>query len=94
MATQNDLGFTEMRGQRFDIVCATLVRVLRKVMRRVLLLLSVIQHITSATDCTYRTAIAQTVRGYDPQARIHEHWDLVAPSHRDIGEAMDLEVVS
>lgn len=46
MATQDDLRFTEMRGQRFDIICAALVRVLRKVIRCVLVLLSVIQHIT------------------------------------------------
>lgn len=36
------------------------------------------------------SSVSEAVGSYYPQAHVYEHGDLVSPSHREIGEAMDL----
>lgn len=39
----------------------------------------------------HRSAVAEAVWCDDSQPHVYEHRDLVAPSHGDVWEAMDLE---
>jgi hypothetical protein len=39
---------------------------------------------------TYRPSVTHAVGRHDAEAHLQEHGDLIAPSHRDVGEAMDL----
>ena len=55
------------------------------------LLCSVHHHPIGEIDSTtYRPSIPHAIRCHDPQTHLQEHGDLVAPSHGDVWEAMDL----
>lgn len=54
----------------------------------------IIQDWGRSRQYTHRSAIAEAVWRDDSQSQIHQHGDLVAPSHRDVWEAMDLEIDS
>jgi hypothetical protein len=44
-------------------------------------------------DKAYSSPVTHAIRCHDAKAHLQEHRDLVPPSHRDVGEAMDLPQV-
>ena len=44
-------------------------------------------------DKAYSSSVTHAIRCHDAETHLQEHRDLVPPSHRDVGEAMDLPQV-
>jgi hypothetical protein len=44
-------------------------------------------------DKAYSSSVTHAIRRHDAEAHLQEHRDLIPPSHRDVGKAMDLPQV-